>query len=282
MHVRQPAVAGMFYEYSPEALRKQIESCFLSRLGPGRLPKPNPKGGREVISLVVPHAGYMYSGPVASHAYCSLADNGVPDLFIIIGPNHQGIGSGIAIMVEGSWRTPLGVVEIHKEIARRIQKSSGIIDVDESSHRSEHSLEVQIPFLQYIYGPSFKIVPISMMIQSLEASLDVGNAIGSSLKGENAIILASTDFTHYEPQKNAERKDREAIKKILELNPEGLYSNVTRLEISMCGPGPVIAAITASKILGASKAKLLKYATSGDVTGDYYQVVGYAAIQIQK
>ncbi len=280
--VRKPAVAGMFYSGTRDSLMRQIEQCFLHELGPHELPSVNKHGPRRIIGLVCPHAGYMYSGPVAAHAYYALAKDGVPEVVVILGPNHHGIGSPIATMTEGFWETPLGRVAIHGELARKIAKMSGIIDVDPTAHAYEHSIEVQLPFLQYLYGNSFKLVPISMMMQDPESSSIVGKAIAESIRGLNAIIIASTDFTHYEPHEQAKQKDLEAIKQILRLDPSGLYEMVERRRVTMCGVGPVMAMLTAAKMLGATAAYLLKYATSGDITGEYLQVVGYGAISIMR
>jgi len=277
--VRRPAVAGTFYAGDPVSLKRQIEECFKSPIGPGRLPGPSPRGEKRIISLISPHAGYMYSGPVAAHGYLSLAESYRPSLVILLGPNHTGMGSGVSLMASGIWETPLGRVEIDEEVAREIHRLSGIIDLDDLAHLGEHSIEVQLPFLQYIMG-GFKIVPIAMMMQDLATSREVGRAVGEAVKGRDALIIASTDFTHYESQSEAERKDGKVIEAILSLDEEKVIDTVYRYNVSMCGYGPVAAAVTASKILGAEKATLLKYATSGDVTGDRYQVVGYASIEL--
>lgn len=278
--VRYPCVAGFFYSSSSEDLKKQIENCFTSALGPGRLPKLNAQGPRVVKGMVVPHAGYMYSGPVAAHAYLNLSRDGNVDTVVIIGPNHTGAGAGISIVVEGTWKTPLGDVEVDEEVANSVWRASKLIAVDEEAHVGEHSIEVQLPFLIYTYGPRFKMVPICMMLQELEASLDVGVSVAKAIKGRNAVVLASTDFTHYEPHEVAKSKDEKAIRAILELDAKKLVETVREYDVTMCGYGPVGAMLVAAKELGATKADLLKYATSGDVTGDRRQVVGYASISV--
>ncbi|MEM1537497.1 MAG: AmmeMemoRadiSam system protein B [Candidatus Nezhaarchaeales archaeon] len=278
--VRHPCVAGFFYDSNPEGLRRQINGCFTSPLGPGRLPKLNPQGPRVVKGMVVPHAGYMYSGPVAAYAYLNLASDGNVDTVVIIGPNHTGAGTGISIMVEGVWRTPIGEVEVDEEVANSIWRTSKLIAIDEEAHVGEHSIEVQLPFLIYTYGPRFKIVPICMMLQEFEASLDTGLSIAKAIKGRNVVVLASTDFTHYEPHTVAKDKDEKAIRAIIELDAKKLMETVREYDITMCGYGPVGAMLIAAKELGATRADLLKYATSGDVTGDRRQVVGYASISV--
>ena len=282
MEKRRPAVAGMFYEADPEALKAQIEWCFTHPLGPGKLP---PRGGgerRESIGFVAPHAGYMYSGPVAAHVYYQLAHEKKPDTVVIVGPNHTGLGTLVSVMVEGVWETPLGEVEIDRELAMRIVKYSELADIDDKAHLYEHSVEVQVPFLQYIYGGGFRIVPIVMWDQSSRSARDLGEAVYRAVRelGRDIVYIASSDFTHYEPHEVAVKKDKLAIDRILGLDPEGLEKVVKEHDITMCGPGPVMSMLYYAKKAGASKAKLLKYATSGDITGDRSSVVGYAAIRV--
>lgn len=279
--VRLPCQAGSFYAASEGSLREQIEACFLHDFGPGRLPRVREKGPRRVISLIVPHAGYMYSGAVAAKGFDYLAEDGRPDAIVLLGPNHTGYGSGVSIMMDGVWRTPLGDVRVDSELAKAIQRFSDFIDVDEGAHLYEHSIEVQLPFLQYVYG-AFPFVPICMMMQDLEVSRDVGRAIARAATGKNVSIIASTDFSHYEPQSIAETKDGSALDAIIRLDEAGLQKVVAARAISMCGYGPVSAAIVASKTLGAAKVVRLQYKTSGDVTGDKTRVVGYAAVAIVK
>jgi AmmeMemoRadiSam system protein B len=279
--VRYPRYAGSFYAGSKESLRRQIEECFTHKFGPGKLPEVQEAGPRRIIGLICPHAGYMYSGPVAANAYYQLARDGRVDVFVILGPNHQGIGSGVAIMDRGVWRTPLGDSEVDGDVAREVLRCSDIIDVDETAHTYEHSIEVQIPFLQYIYG-SFKFVPICFLMQDLETAREVGEALAESLKGRNAVIIASSDMTHYEPHRRASEKDRAAINAILQFDEELFYSTLESLNVTACGYGPIAALIVASKKLGSKKAELLSYRTSGDVTGDMSAVVGYAAIAVTR
>jgi AmmeMemoRadiSam system protein B len=224
----------------------------------------------------------MYSGPIAAHGYNRLAQDGKPDTVVILGPNHTGHGSALATMREGVWRTPLGDVEVDTATADLITHASSIIDVDDSAHTFEHSVEVQLPFLQYLYGSSFKFVPICFLMQDLESNREVGSALAKALAGKNAVIIASTDMTHYEPQRSAEKKDKAAIEAVLKLDEAQLYSTVEGLSITMCGPGPTMALITAAKALSAKKAELLCHKTSGDITGDYSAVVGYASIAFMK
>jgi AmmeMemoRadiSam system protein B len=277
--IRRPSQAGAFYEGSAKSLRQQLEWCFKHKFGPGKLPEVK-KGPRKIIALICPHAGYMYSGPIAAHSYYNLALDGKPEIAVILGPNHTGMGSGVSLMGEGTWNMPLGDVNVDSDIANKIWESSKIIDLDDTAHISEHSIEVQLPFLQYIYDSDLKFVPIVMLMQDLQTSRMVGDAIAEALAGKNAVIIASSDMTHYEPQEYAERKDKMAADAILELDEEKLQSIVDSQGITMCGPGPVTAAITAAKKLGATKASMLCYKTSGDITGDYSQVVGYLAAAI--
>ena len=282
MKVRRPCQAGMFYAGSAQSLRSQIEGCYTHKLGPGALPKVADKSLQRVVALVSPHAGYMYSGPVAAHGFYQLARDGRPDSVVLFGPNHTGSGSALAIMRAGVWRTPLGDLEIDTSIADLILKESRIVDVDDSAHAFEHSIEVQLPFLQYLYGSAFKLVPICFLMQDLQSSREVGLAVAKAVSDKNCLLIASTDMTHYEPQKSAEKKDRAAIDAVLKLDEEKLYSTVEAVNISMCGYGPTVATITAAKALGAKKAQLLCYKTSGDITGDFSAVVGYASISFMR
>ena len=281
MRVRFPCQAGAFYAGSEKALRRQIEECFLHKFGPGRLPKVKEKGKRGLVSLISPHAGYMFSGPVAANGYYYAANDGRPSSIVILGPNHTGHGSGISMVTDQTWRMPLGDIDVDSDLAKEIQRSSHFIDIDESAHRFEHSIEVQLPFIQYIYG-HFKFVPICMMMQDLEVSRDIGEAIAKAAYGKNVLIIASTDMTHYEPQGVARRKDQLAIDAMLSLDEEALQSVVESNSISMCGYGPASVAIIAAKKLGATRAQLLSYRTSGDITGDGTSVVGYASLAIVK
>ncbi|MFQ5758230.1 MAG: AmmeMemoRadiSam system protein B [Candidatus Bathyarchaeia archaeon] len=282
MKVRHPCQAGMFYAGTAEALKAQIEKCFTHKFGPGQLPKVLEEGPRSIVALVCPHAGYMYSGPVVAHSYYNLAMDGKPDVAVIFGPNHTGRGSALALMDEGVWRTPLGDAEIDTQTAKRITRESNIIDIDDSAHRFEHSIEVQLPFLQYLYGQRFKFVPICFLMQDLQSSRGVGEAVGKALSEKNAVVIASTDMTHYEPHERAKQKDKLAIDAAIRMDEKLYYSTVESRRISTCGYGPVVAAITAAKLLGARKAKLLCYKTSGDMVGDYSSVVGYASISFTK
>jgi len=283
LKIRSPAVAGSWYAGTPNSLRKQIEELFTHRLGPQSLPQIVKEGPRNLVGLVVPHAGYMASGPVAAHAYYSLAKDGKPDVIVIFGPNHTGRGSALSIMNEGVWRTPLGDVEIDTETANQILQASNIVDVDEMAHAYEHSIELQLPFLQYLYGSDFKFVPVCFMMQDLKSSREVGKATAKALKGKNALVIASSDMTHDEPQETAEKKDGLAIEAAIKMDEELYYSTVESYAISTCGYGPTIATITAAKELGAKKAQLLCYKTSGDIFGDYHsRIVGYASIAFTK
>lgn len=277
MKIRRPSQAGMFYAGNPEDLKKQIEECFLHKFGPGKIPKVAEDGPRKIVGLICPHAGYIYSGPVAANAYYRLAIDGKPETFVVMGPNHMGYGSAIALMNEGVWRTPLGDIEIDYETASKILRVSELIDIDDTAHRYEHSIEVQLPFLQYMYGSEFKFVPIAFLMQDLKTCQEVGKALAEALEGKSAVIIASTDMTHYEPHEEASRKDRLALSAVEKMNEEEFYSIIESYRISACGYGPVIALIVASKLLGAKKAEILCYKTSGDIVGDYSSVVGYAS-----
>jgi len=265
--VRNPVVSGQFYPGSASELRAMIEMMV------------DKKATRqEVIGLVSPHAGYIYSGPVAGAVISRVK---FKDTFIIMGPNHTGMGKPLSIMTSGIWQTPLGEVEIDAELAQRILNASSHLAEDHVAHQFEHSIEVQLPFLQY-FKPDIKIVPIVLAHSGGEVYKQIGQGIAQAVKesGKEVVIMASSDMTHYEPQDSAQHKDTQAIEAILELNEDELLKRVEELNISMCGYAPTVSLIAAARELGATGAELVKYQTSGDTTGDYAAVVGYAGIII--
>jgi AmmeMemoRadiSam system protein B len=280
--VRRPIVASQFYEGNAEALKAQIESCFLNELGPQSIPEVNfHSHPRKIVGLICPHAGYLYSGPVAAHAYSALAYDGKPDTVVLLGPNHTGYGSALSLMREGIWSTPLGDVEVDSKIADLILHETNIVDVDELAHRYEHSLEVQLPFLQYLFGSQFKIVPVCFLMQDFDSAVEVGRALVEALDASNSVVIASSDMTHYESAQSASSKDRAALKAIADLDEKLFYKTVEDRNITACGYGPITSLITYAKGVNA-KATLLSYHNSGDVSGDHSSVVGYAAVSFSK
>jgi AmmeMemoRadiSam system protein B len=219
----------------------------------------------------------MYSGPVAAHGYSRLASDGLPETFVILGPNHTGYGSGVSIMTEGNWETPLGQVPIDETLAKKIQKATTIIDIDEEAHAFEHSIEVQLPFIQFLYGNAAKFVPVCMMMQDLQTSREVARAIVQQAKERDIFIVASSDFTHYERQEVANAKDATAIDEILHLDEGGLNALGETSKVTMCGYGPITVLMASANLLGF-KPELLTHKTSGDVTGDKNAVVGYTSL----
>jgi len=277
MKIRRPAVSGMFYASTARELEDQIEWCYKHELGPGTIPRVNNRGPREIVAIVAPHAGYYYSGPVAAHAYKALAEDGIVDTAVILSPNHTGYGHPVSLWAGNGWDTPFGEVEINKELAQRLLGK--VIRADETAHIHEHSIEVQLPWLQHLYK-KIKIVPITMLAQDLETAQTVGKAI--SQVGDNLVIIASSDFTHYEPHPVAMETDGSVIEAIVALDEEELYKRCESLNCTMCGYGPVASAIVAAKEMKAKKASLLKYATSGETSGDFSRVVGYGSIVIKR
>ncbi len=273
--MRHPAVAGQFYPSTREGLDTLIRDLFLHPLGPGNLPTLVNDGERKIEGGIVPHAGYIYSGPVASHFYHDLALDGYPDVFVIIGPNHYGVGSGIATTFD-DFLTPYGVARVDKELAKNIARD--IVDIDDEAHRYEHSIEVQIPYLQF-FKKEIKIVPITMLIQEMEAAVEVGKIIRESVNslGRDAVIIASSDFSHYVPKNIAYKRDAMAIDRIVKRDIEGFYRTIFENKITICGYGPITAMLTATR----GKVELLKYATSGDVQ-PMDEVVGYASFKVVK
>jgi len=268
--VRPPAVAGMFYEGSPEALRRQVDACFAAN--------PPVQSKQKFIGAVVPHAGLMYSGHVAA-AFYSAAE--LPKRFIILCPNHTGLGHYAAINRDGAWRTPLGDVPIDTPLAGALMARTRLLQVDTQAHAREHSLEVQLPFLQRLV-PDFTFVPICLATHRLELTEEIGSAVADVVANEKEPvgILASSDLNHYEDQQTTIRKDNIAIDEVIRMQPKELWRAVNEFDVSMCGFIPSTAMLTAANKLGAKKATLLKHATSGDINGDFRRVVGYASILV--
>lgn len=263
--IREPVAAGQFYPGSASGLQRMLESMVDDRAA--RV---------NAIGLVSPHAGYIYSGMVAGAVISRIT---FKDIFVLLGPNHTGQGKQFSIMTEGSWITPLGAVEIDNDLANKILALSSYLEEDKAAHAYEHSLEVQLPFLQY-FKSDVRIVPIILAHAKGSVYKKIGKELAGAIKDSKrqVVILASSDMTHYEPQESARKKDNKAIDAILSLDEDELLSRVTTLDISMCGYAPVVALISAAKELGATKAELVKYQTSGDASGDYRSVVGYVGI----
>lgn len=265
--VRNPAVAGQFYPKDPKALEKEVSS-FLKEAKK-----------EDAIGVLSPHAGYVYSGNVAGSVYSRIK---IPRDAVIIGPNHTGLGHPEAIMRAGTWHMPGGDVEINSALAEAIEENSNYLKDDPLAHHREHSLEVQIPFLHH-FRKDLRIVPITMMSMDYGVCLDIGHAIAQAVKGfkEPVLIVASSDMTHYEPHASAKEKDRKAIDRILAMDPDGLLKTVRDFGITMCGVIPATIMLIACKELGAKEAELVDYATSGEVSGDYDYVVGYAGMIVK-
>jgi MEMO1 family protein len=267
--VRKPAVAGSFYPGSKKELADLVESMVQHE---------EPK--EDAFGIVCPHAGYVYSGPVAG---ATISRVQVTDTVIIMGPNHTGLGLPFSIMTSGTWETPLGSVKIDSDLAKQLLESSDYLEEDTEAHIREHSIEVHLPFLQH-FRKDVKIVPIVLAHDSGEVYKNIGMEIAGVLKGlgRDVLVLASSDMTHYEPQEQARRKDSSAIEAILKLDADALLERIARQNITMCGYAPVVALITAAKAMGAQKATLALYQTSGEASGDFSNVVGYAGIVIPR
>lgn len=277
--IRKPAVAGSFYPDNPEILKKTIEDCFKNKFGVGFIPELKTFDGTDYpINVMVPHAGFIYSGPVASHSYCQIVQNGFPEVFIILSPNHTGYGSEVSVFNEGEWITPLGNVKIDEDFANSIISCSNVASADFDAHLFEHSIEVQLPFLQY-FSNDFSIVPIVMGSQSFSASSDLAKAIFDSAQKLNKsyCVIASTDLSHFNNQEKANTVDGFVLEDIEHMNEFKLYEEVIQYNITMCGYGPVMTTIALSKMCNKHTCDILEYKTSGDVTGDLTSVVGYAS-----
>lgn len=281
MVIRKPIVAGKFYSSRKEELIEQIEESFKSKFGPGKLPKIGK--GDPITAAVVPHAGYFFSGACAAHSYLEIAKSDKPDIFILIGPNHSSMNR--TSLSTDDWETPLGVAKNDKEFARTLE-----IPINPDAHRFEHSLEVQLPFLQYIYGGDFKFVPIS--VTDAEGIAEkIHRAIGST--GKNAVLVISSDMTHHgisygyapfvkDPEKGMKKLDMGAIDLIKNLDADGFERFLEKTRATICGAGPLKIMMEYAKLANASTVKLLNYYTSGDISGDYDTAVGYVSLVISK
>jgi hypothetical protein len=278
---RVPAVAGAFYPGNEISLKQMLVHLFNS---PSKLADGCSQiNFKEIIGIVSPHAGYQYSGYVAACGY-SMLKLYKPSIrrAVIIGPNHHGVGSIVATSRKAHWTTPLGRVSVDTDGIKKLTRISSLVDLDDSAHEFEHSIEVQIPFLQYIYGNDIKILPVSMMEQDKSFAIDLGNAISEILEPQNDVIIASSDFTHYEPHSLASKKDLNLIKYAEKLDVDGFYDYIKDNRITVCGFGPIATLMTVSKKMNVSGGILLTYMTSGQITKDYDQVVGYASIAFAK
>ncbi len=269
MHVtvRPPAVAGRFYSSDPDTLQAEVDSYIT----PQGSPQP-------AIGCISPHAGYMYSGHVAGAVYGRIE---IPERCILLCPNHTGMGRPLAIMSHGAWETPLGRVAIDEELATSLKRKFSFLNEDSDAHRGEHAVEVQLPFLQE-RRKDFSFVPITLGTGEYEMLEALGFALADVVQNqERVLIVASSDMNHYENDHITRIKDHKALKPILALDPRGLFDVVTKEEVSMCGFGPTVAMLTAARRLGAVHAEVVKYATSGDVSGDRDMVVGYAGVIVR-
>jgi AmmeMemoRadiSam system protein B len=265
---RTPAVAGQFYYGSTSKLTHQVEQYV----------DINAKK-ETVIGIVSPHAGLVYSGPVAGAVYSTID---FPQTFVLIGPNHTGLGAKVSLMESGEWEIPTGVFQIDEKISHKIAMNVPFVTKDIQAHMFEHSLEVQLPFIAY-FSKETKIVPVLILSASIEGCRMLGEGIAKAVKdaGCSVVIVASSDMSHYLHDTVARQQDKKAIDKILSLDPNGLYEIVLREKISMCGYLPVTTMLFAAKALGAQSARLVKYSTSAEVSGDYDHVVGYAGIVLR-
>ena len=285
MVLRTPAVAGTFYPENARDLRSSIESSYLHKLGPGKLPAKG-MASSGLKACVCPHAGYVYSGPVAAFSYLDISALAKPDLVVIVGPNHYGIGSGIATYGEGEWETPLGNVRVDGAATKKIMELVDIVDADPQAHRREHSIEVQLPFLQMLYG-NFDFLPISLAFQDKATARELGKGLAELLGGaaegdSSAVLIASSDLTHYEPAGQAREKDTALLKHVERLDVDAFYTTLERRNITACGYGAIAAVMEASKLMGLGKGKVNAYHNSGDVTGENAAVVGYPSVSFKR
>ena len=271
-----PVVAGRFYEGKEDLLTKRIENCFLGELGPGRLPDGDHGTARDVKAVIAPHAGYMYSGMPAAHTYLNIFEDGRPDHIVVLGPNHTGMGARLAVCND-DWETPLGRALFDSGLGAAIVQENEFASNDCIAHSNEHSIEVQVPFLQYVFGPDVNFIPICITDQSYSVCESIGMTLAKLAENEDILVIASSDFTHFESAQQAKIKDSQALEYLEYLDPEGFLNFVQSHRISICGAGPIAATLVFAKERGASYFNLLKYTTSGDVSGDNNSVVAYVA-----
>jgi len=270
--LRHPAVAGRFYPRNPDELRTEV-TAYLSQ------PSVTEQAPLRAIGCLAPHAGYMYSGHVAGAVFARIQ---VPRRCVVLCPNHTGMGRALAIMCEGAWETPVGEIPIDTELAWALKRRFPLLHEDPAAHRAEHAVEVELPFMQ-LRQRELSFVPIALGTGQFEALEQLGQALGDVIAAqkENVLIVASSDMNHYESDTVTRAKDHRAIERILTLDARGLFDVVTQQNVSMCGFGPAVAMLTAARQLGARAAELIKYATSGDVSGDRDMVVGYAGVTVR-
>ncbi len=266
--VRKSVIAGSWYPGDPASLRREIVRYINSV----KLPEVT---GR-LIGLIAPHAGYMYSGKVAAYAY-KLLERYKFNRVVVIAPSHQVYFQGVSVYTKGGYETPFGVVPLDEEIAFALLEASPVIQDFVEPHLPEHSLEIQLPFLQYMLDNNFKLTPIMMGVQSYNTCVELAKALSKVCKGKNVLLVASSDLSHYHSDREAKILDGRVLQRIESFDPDGLYEDLQNGKCEACGGGPMIALMLASKELGATRGKVLKYATSGDVTGDKSAVVGYMA-----
>jgi len=266
--IREPAVAGQFYPRRASQLQAEVT---------GLLDRSHPPS--EALAAVVPHAGYVYSGPVAGAVFSRLS---IPETVVLLGPNHTGLGAPVSVWAVGAWRTPLGEVEVDETLATALLERFPGATGNEAAHRLEHSLEVQLPFLQ-VLRPGVRILPIALAVDALATLLHLGETFAdlAASHPRSLLMVASTDMTHFQPQEVAERQDRLALERVLAVDPEGLWQVVLENDISMCGYMPTTAVLAYARARGAVSAELVRYETSGDRTGDRRSVVGYAGVIVR-
>ncbi|HEW63656.1 AmmeMemoRadiSam system protein B [Fervidicoccus fontis] len=275
--VRDPVVAGEFYELRKEKLLEQIRWAFLHSIGPGKEAIFSNSITKNNFGYIAPHAGYIYSGPVAAHTYYNISLEKKPDTFIIIGPNHTGLGAQVSLAPWKQWRTPLGLINVDIELRDYLITKSKVLVPDYNAHLYEHSIEVQLPFLQYIFQKDFQILPIVLMRQTPKVVEKIAEELLDATEhlGRDFTIIASSDMSHYEPYDVAKRKDLKAFEMIKKRDINLFYNYLETENVSMCGPGGVMILMTISKMKNGREPEILKYATSGDLTGDKDAVVGY-------
>ncbi len=268
--------AGSWYQGTEPKLRESLERCFMGKLGPGRVPEGDPGTGRSLKAMIAPHAGHIYSGQAAAHTYLSLFEDGKPEHIVVLGPNHTGMGARLAVCNE-DWETPLGKMRFDGLLGAAIVEENEYATNDCIAHGREHSIEIQLPFLQYVFGPQTSFVPICVTDQSWRVCESLGKTLASLAEEMDIMVIASSDFTHFESAESALKKDNQAMEYLEFLDARGFLEFVQGHRISICGAGPIAAAALFAKERGAAQFEVLKYTNSGDITGDHNSIVAYVS-----
>jgi len=271
---RKPAVSGIFYASNLVKLREQIQKLFLHVEGPGKIPEPVHEPLKNSVGVMLPHAGYVCSGPIAADGLAQVSQHGVPSTIVLLGPSHTGMGKPVSVWDRGEWQTPFGTVQVDHELSQKFLDLYDYARVNYDAHVGEHSLEVQLPLLQFVYGQDFRILPIAMMDQRKETAREMASVFQELKKDRPLLFVASSDMNHYQAEQETLEKDDHVLQAVLEMDVEKMYAAISEYEVSMCGFGPVATLL----LSGLGTPRLVKHVTSAKTCTDQRHVVGYASV----